>query len=63
LYSRWVYAVALQLAGQVEQIMRAGQLPLIIGGDCTITLGVLAGSLREHPDLALLYLDGGTETA
>jgi arginase family enzyme len=34
-----VRAVALQLAGQVEQIVRAGQLLLIIGGDCTITLG------------------------
>jgi arginase len=58
-----IRAVALQLAGKVEQIVRAGQRPLIIGGDCTITLGVLAGSLREHPDLALLYPDGGTETA
>jgi arginase len=58
-----VRAVALQLAGKVEQIVRAGQLPLIIGGDCTITLGVLAGSLREQPDLALLYLDGGMDIA
>jgi hypothetical protein len=27
----------------------------VIGGDCTITLGVLAGFIRSRPNLGLLY--------
>lgn len=31
---------------------------MVIGGDCTITLGVLAGYLRHVENLGLLYFDG-----
>src|SRR6266487_1981994 len=51
--SRWPGAGA-GLAGP-------GQLPLVIGGDCTITLGVMAGFRRRHPDVGLVYLDGDTD--
>jgi arginase len=39
-------------------VLRDGELPLVIGGDCTIELGVLSGFLRAGEDPALLYLDG-----
>jgi arginase family enzyme len=29
----------------------AEQIPLIIGGDCTITIGVVAGFIRKQPNL------------
>lgn len=58
-----VQAVATQLAGRVEQAVRVRHTPLVIGGDCTISLGVLAGFIRHQPDLALLYLDGGMDIA
>jgi arginase len=53
-----VTAVATQVAGRIEARDR-GRIPLVIGGDCTITLGVISGLLRGMPDdLGLLYLDG-----
>ena len=38
-----------------------GQLPLVVGGDCTITLGVIAGFRRHHPDVGLVYVDGDAD--
>ena len=32
-------------------------IPVVIGGNCTIALGVVAASLREHESLGLIYLD------
>jgi arginase len=39
--------------GQVD-----GQVPLLLGGDCTLALGVVAGLARHHASLGMLYLDG-----
>jgi arginase len=58
-----VQAVATQLADYVEKIIYAEHIPLVIGGDCTLTLGVLAGFVRRRHNLALLYLDGGMDVA
>ncbi len=46
-------AVAAALAGQ--------RLPVVLGGDCTITLGVLAGLQRQDPSAALIYFDGDAD--
>ena len=56
-----VRRVAGQVASYVQKIVAAQQAPLVIGGDCTITLGVVAGFVRSQPDLALLYMDGGLD--
>jgi hypothetical protein len=34
---------------------------LVVGGDCTITLGVIAGFRRHHPDVGLVYADGDAD--
>lgn len=52
-----VAAVARQVAARVEQAASSGALPLVIGGDCTVTLGVLAGLASAHPRLGLIYFD------
>jgi arginase len=57
-----VVAVARSVADQVEEILHDGQLPLVVGGDCTIELGVISGFLRAGEDLALLYFDGGVDS-
>jgi arginase len=58
--------VATALASEVEAMLRGdsdgdggnrGDVPLILGGDCTILLGVLAGQVRREPSTALVYLD------
>jgi arginase len=40
-----------------------GRLPLVVGGDCTITLGVIAGFRRRHPDVGLVYVDGDSDVS
>ena len=53
-----VVDVAKRVADQVEAIVHDQCLPIVLGGDCTITLGVLAGLIRQEPNLGLMYLDG-----
>jgi arginase len=52
-----VIAVAQQVASEVAAIRADGRLPLVLGGDCTITLGVLAGS----DEGGLVYFDGDAD--
>jgi arginase len=56
-----VQIVAGRVANCVEKIVSAQQNPLVIGGGCTIAIGVVAGFVRSQPDLALLYMDGGLD--
>lgn len=56
-----VVDVARSVAAQVAVMEARGVLPLIIGGDCTITLGVLAGVTRHRANVALAYLDGDAD--
>lgn len=50
----------LRVADAVEQTCQNGRFPLVVGGDCTILLGCLAGAKRLG-DLGLLFLDGHTD--
>jgi arginase len=56
-----VVGVARSIADRVESVLRGGEMPVVVGGDCTIELGVLSGFLRAGEDPALLYLDGGVD--
>jgi arginase len=56
-----VVRVARAVASEVKASLQAGQTPLVIGGDCTITLGVIAGFLAHGVDPALVYMDGGMD--
>lgn len=51
-------ATAREVAGRVSAARRDGQVALVVGGDCTITLGVLAGVQAVEPDTGLAYFDG-----
>jgi arginase len=53
-----VVEVATEVATRVEDIVRGGGFPFVLGGDCTITLGVVAGFLRAGKDIGLFYFDG-----
>ena len=41
----------------MEQAIAAGELALVIGGDCTIELGTVAGSARSVGRTGLVYFD------
>jgi len=50
----------LALAENVASAHGRKQFPLVVGGDCSITLGALAG-LRPFGPLSLVYLDGHSD--
>jgi len=52
-----VVAVIRQVASEVAAIRAARRLPLVLGGDCTITLGTLDGSGAD----GLVYFDGDAD--
>jgi arginase len=56
-----VSRVAREVADAVEDQVRAGRRPLVVGGDCTITLGVVAGLRRVHQDVGLAYVDADAD--
>jgi arginase len=56
-----VAGVARDVADAVAGLAATGRLPLVLGGDCTITLGVVAGFRRAHPDVGLIYVDGDAD--
>ena len=56
-----VITVARQVADRVTAAVERDLVPLVVGGDCTITLGVVAGMLRYQPDLGLIYFDGDAD--
>jgi arginase len=58
-----VVRVARAVADAVGEALAGGALPLILGGDCTITLGVVAGAQRWDPTVGLLYVDGDADLA
>lgn len=58
---RGVVNANLALRPHVEVAVKSGALPLILGGDCTIALGALAGVRRYFPHVCLMYCDGDAD--
>jgi arginase len=56
-----VVEVARAVADAVAGIVSTGGRPLVVGGDCTITLGVIAGFRRKFPGVGLAYVDGDAD--
>jgi len=56
-----VIEVASEVAGHVAAISMAGDVPLVLGGNCSLTLGVIAGLCSRHPNLGLAYFDGDVD--
>ncbi len=45
----------------VREVFAQGQRPLVIGGDCTLAISLVAAALDQWPDVGLLYVDGGQD--
>jgi arginase len=58
-----VLRTARQVADVVGGVLADGEVPLVLGGDCTITVGVVAGVRRVRPDAGLFYFDGDADLA
>jgi arginase len=49
------------VASATSQAIAAGRIPVLVGGDCSITAGAVAGCLARRPDTGLVYLDGDAD--
>ena len=56
-----VVRVARSVADETARVLLGGRIPLLLGGDCTITLGAVAGVQRVHPEAGLAYFDGDSD--
>jgi arginase len=56
-----VTKVAAEVADAVAKVVDTGRVPLVLGGDCTITIGAVAGLKRCHADGGLIYVDGDAD--
>ncbi|HEX6744393.1 MAG TPA: arginase family protein, partial [Solirubrobacteraceae bacterium] len=45
------------VAAKVEDALRAGDVPLVLGGDCTVGVGTVAGAVAAGAEPRLVYLD------
>jgi arginase len=52
-----VRRVALDAATRVESLLGAGGRVLVLGGDCTVGIGSVAGAVGAGREVALVYLD------
>lgn len=53
-----VAAAAAEVATRVEAAVRDGRLALVLGGDCTVEIGVVSGALRAGLErVGLVYFD------
>ena len=52
-----VRRTAVAVAEKVEEAFAAGEAALVLGGDCTVELGTVAGALRDEPSVGLIYID------
>jgi len=46
---------------QVAAIFRAGQIPLVVGGECTLTIAVVSVAVEARHEVGLVYFDGGPD--
>ena len=47
-----------QLHDAVASVIGDGDRPLVVGGDCTLLLGAIAGARRHHDEIAMWFIDG-----
>jgi arginase len=56
-----VVQVASEVADAVLARAAAGEKVLVVGGDCTLTVGVVAGLRLHYRDIGLAYVDGDAD--
>lgn len=56
-YLAEIVTMAESLASRVEHALRAGQFPLVIGGDHSISIGTLAGTAKVKPGAGIIWID------
>ncbi len=52
-----IVQVCEELARWVEDAVRGGRLPIVLGGDHSVAIGTVGGLVRARPDLGVIWLD------
>lgn len=58
---RTVSAVTRSVADTVEAAAKKGSLPLTLGGDHSLALGTLTGTLRQRPEAGIIWVDAHSD--
>jgi arginase len=56
-----VVRIAKSVSDAVSDAFQAGETALVLGGDCTIELGTVAGALKDGASAGLIYIDLDTD--
>ena len=56
-----VRRTAAAVADHIADAMAADEAAMVLGGDCTIELGTVAGALRDESSVGLVYIDLDTD--
>jgi len=56
-----VCETAKRVAARVAEAIKTNERVIVLGGDCTITIGVIAGMIEHHSKLGLMYFDGDVD--
>lgn len=56
-----VATVLQEARSALAPVLAAGQVPVVLGGECTVTLAVLAACADAGLDVGLVYVDGGQD--
>ena len=47
----------LEAGGQVDDAFEAGRVPIVLAGECSVSVATLPVVVRHHPDVRVLWLD------
>jgi arginase len=45
----------------ISEVVRVGQAPLVLGGECTLAIALVAAAVEHYGDVGLIYVDGGQD--
>lgn len=51
----------LEVRRRTAAVLARGRTPLVLGGECTVAIGVVAAAAELHPEVGLVYVDGGQD--
>jgi arginase len=58
---RRVVDVVAAARSAIAEVVLAGQAPLVLGGECTLAVALVAAVIEQYGDVGLIYVDGGQD--
>ncbi|TDC53571.1 arginase family protein [Jiangella ureilytica] len=56
-----VVEVLQDVRSALGRVLAAGQVPFVVGGECTLTLAMVSAMVTAGQDVGLMYVDGGQD--